>query len=257
MHLFKTRCRHGAWLVGAAAICSSALAQNNAAGEPPTPAAPWARPLTLNVGLSTDYRYRGISQTRLQPAASAGADYAHASGWYVGTWLSTLKWIQDAGGAAAVEWDIYGGYRGTAGPLSYDVGVLRYQYPGHDLGVSPNTTEVYGALTWKAFTAKYSHATSNLFGFANSQGSGYLDLSATWALSEGWSVVPHIGRQWVRRNGAYSYTDYALMLNKDFGNGLTANVGVVGTHADRALYVTPAGRFSGRTAALAGIKYTF
>lgn len=257
MHPFNTRCRHAALLVGAATISAAALAQNNAPAEPAAPAAPSASPLTLNVGLGTDYRYRGISQTRLKPALSAGADYTHASGWYVGTWLSSIRWIKDAGGRAPIEWDIYGGYRGTAGPLSYDLGVLRYQYPGHDLGVSPNTTEVYGALSWKVFTAKYSHATSNLFGFANSQGSGYLDLSANIALSDGWSVVPHIGRQWLRRNSAYSYTDYALMLNKDFGKGLTANIGVVGTNADKALYVTPAGRFSGRTALMAGVKYTF
>ena len=58
-----------------------------------------ASPLSFNIGVFTDYRYRGISQTRLQPALQLGADYAFASGFYVGTWMSTIKWIEDAGKA--------------------------------------------------------------------------------------------------------------------------------------------------------------
>ena len=48
--------------------------------------------LSFNVGAVTDYRYRGISQSRLDPALQGGADFAHKSGFYVGTWASTIKW---------------------------------------------------------------------------------------------------------------------------------------------------------------------
>jgi hypothetical protein len=88
--------------------------------------------LSYNVGVVTDYRYRGISQSRLKPALQGGVDFAHKSGFYLGTWASTIKWIKDAGGDAPVEIDVYGGYKGTAGSFGYDVGVLTYQYPGHD-----------------------------------------------------------------------------------------------------------------------------
>src|SRR5712691_8225367 len=71
-----------------------------------------ANPLSFNASLTTDYRYRGISQTRLQPALQGGADYAFPNGFYVGTWASTIKWIKDFGGGANIEWDIYGGYKG-------------------------------------------------------------------------------------------------------------------------------------------------
>ena len=114
-----------------------------------------------------------------------------------------------------------------------------------------------GALSYSVVTLKYSHALTNLFGFADSKGSGYLDLSANFDLGDGWSVVPHVGRQWIRHNSAYAYTDYAVTVNKDFGNGLVASAGVVGTNADKALYVTPSGRFTGRTAVFAAIKYSF
>ena len=240
-----------AGLVGASAGVSAQTAETAASAAPPE------HSLSFNIGLASDYRYRGISQSRLKPALSAGADYSHASGLYAGTWLSSIRWIKDAGGNAPVEWDVYGGYKGSAGPIGYDVGLLRYQYPSAQLAVSPNTTEIYGALTYGVATLKYSHALTNLFGFADSKGSGYLELGASFDLGDGWSVAPHVGRQWVRRNGDFSYTDYSLTLNKDFGNGLVASAALVGTDADKALYVTPSGRFTGRTALVLGLKYSF
>lgn len=215
--------------------------------------------LSYNVGVTTDYRYRGISQSRLKPALQGGVDFAHKNGVYVGAWASTIHWIKDAGGDGNVELDLYGGYKGSAGDLSYDVGVLAYQYPSNKLPVSANTTEVYGALTYGPVTAKYSHSVSNLFGFADSKNSGYLDVSATFDLGGGYSVAPHIGHQKVSGsgNGVFSYTDYSVAVTKDFGNGLAASATVVATDADKALYVTPAGKFTGRTGLVLGLKYSF
>ncbi len=213
--------------------------------------------LSYNVGVVTDYRYRGISQSRLKPALQGGADFAHKSGFYLGTWASTIKWIKDAGGGAGAEWDIYGGYKGTAGPIGYDVGVLRYQYPSHDLAVSPNTTELYAAGTYGPATLKYSHAVTNLFGFADSKGSSYLDLSATFDMGNGWSVVPHVGHQKVKNFSPASYTDYSVTVGKDFGNGFSASAALVGTDADDTVYFTPAGKFTGKTGLVLGAKYSF
>jgi uncharacterized protein (TIGR02001 family) len=212
--------------------------------------------LSYHVGLVTDYRYRGISQSRLKPALQGGVDYVRKSGLYIGTWASTIRWIKDAGGDAPLEIDIYGGYKGAAGPVAYDVGVLTYQYPRHKLAISPNTTEIYAAGTFGPATLKYSHAVTNLFGFADSKRSGYLDASANFDLGSGWSVTPHVGHQKVRNNSAFSYTDYAVTLGKDLGNGFSASAAVVGTDADRALYVTPAGKFTGKTALVLGVKYS-
>lgn len=227
----------------------AALAQDKAAEPDYT--------LSYNVGAVTDYRYRGISQSRLNPALQGGIDYARKSGFYVGTWASTIKWIKDAGGDAPVELDLYGGYKFGVGGFGADVGVLRYQYPGHDLAVSPNTTEIYGAGTFGPVTLKYSHAVTNLFGFADSKNSYYLDATASFDLGNGWSLAPHVGYQRVRNNSAFSYTDYALTLGKDFGNGLLASAAAIGTDASNTLYVTPAGKFTGKTAAVLGLKYSF
>ena len=213
--------------------------------------------LAFNAGVVSEYRYRGISQSRLQPALQGGVDYTDKSGFYAGAWGSTIKWIKDAGGDANVELDLYGGYKGAVGDVAYDVGFLRYEYPSNKLPVSANTNEVYGAVTYGLFTAKYSHAISNLFGFADSKNSYYVDLSANLDLGSGYSLTPHVGYQSVKNNADYSYTDYAVTLGKDLGNGLSATAAVIGTDSSKAFYYTPAGKFTGRTGVVVGLKYSF
>ncbi len=217
--------------------------------------------LSFNAAVTTDYRYRGISQSRLNPAVSGGVDFAHKSGLYVGAWASSIKWIKDFGGDASMEVDLYGGYKGSiSDSVSYDVGVLGYIYPSNRLTPSTNTTELYGALTVGPVTAKYSHSTTNLFGLANSKGSGYLDLSATFDLGGGWSVVPHLGHQRAAGagNSIASYTDYSLAVSKDFGGGFVGTAALVGTDASKVFYASPAnGKFLGKDGLVLTVKYSF
>lgn len=213
-----------------------------------------ASPLSFNVSVASDYRYRGISQTRLKPALQGGADYAFSNGFYVGTWASTIKWIKDSGGSSDVELDIYGGYKGSINEsLSYDVGFLHYDYPSNKLNPSANTDELYAALSMGPVTVKYSHSVSNLFGFADSKNSGYLDVSATFDLGDGLTLTPHVGRQTVHNNTGFSYTDYSLTLNKDYA-GLSFGLGLVGT--DTSAYVG-AGKDLGKASLLLSVKKAF
>lgn len=214
-----------------------------------------ADPLSFNLSVTTDYRYRGISQTRLKPALQGGFDYAHASGFYVGAWGSTIKWIKDSGGDANVEIDLYGGYKTEVAPgLTLDVGVLTYNYPSNKLAVSANTQELYGALSYGPATLKYSHSTSNLFGFADSKGSGYVDLSATFDLGDGYTLTPHVGYQKVKHNGDFSYTDYSLTLNKDFGGFL---FGLSALDTDTSTYVGLNAKDLGKASLVLSVKKTF
>ena len=234
-----------------------ALALGSVSGLAQAQAAAPESSLSFNVGAVSDYRYRGISQSRLKPAVQGGFDYADKSGFYVGAWASSIKWIKDAGGDASVEVDLYGGYKGALGVVSYDLGFLRYEYPSNKLAIDANTNEVYGAVTMGPVTLKYSHAVSNLFGFTNSKNSYYLDLSGTFDMGNGFSLVPHVGYQSVKNNSPASYTDYSLTLGKDLGNGLSATAALVGTDADKAAYYTPAGKFTGKTGVVVGLKYAF
>ncbi len=233
-------------------------------------------PLSFNVSVTSDYRFRGISQTRLDPALQGGADYALPSGFYVGTWASTIRWVKDAGkiagvdtGNAPVEIDVYGGYKGEIQKdLGYDIGLLQYYYPSNHLSnisgaYSPNTLEVYGAMTFGPATVKYSHSVTRLFGFANSKGSGYLEAAATFDVGGGFSITPHIGHQKVRNNSDFSYTDYSLTAAKDW-YGFTFSAAVVGTDAKKSIgtppgpaYASPSGQNLGRTALVVAVKKSF
>ena len=222
--------------------------------------------LSFNVGVTSDYRYRGISQSRLQPALQGGVDYADKSGFYVGAWGSTIKFIKDSGASKGnVELDLYGGYKGTVGAVAYDVGFLRYEYVGNtykDIGgtaVNANTDELYGAATYGPFTLKYSHAISNIFGYGDSKGSTYWDLSATFDLGEGYTLVPHIGRQNYKKNEFYSYTDVAITLNKDLGNGLSASLAAISTNGKETTFkpLSDTGYNAAKSTLVVGLKYTF
>ena len=240
------------------------------AEDPPAPST------SFNIGVVSDYRYRGISQSGLKPALQGGVDYTNPNGIYLGTWLSTIKWIKDGGKIAGVdagntpaEWDLYGGYKGEiAKDFSYDVGVLTYFYPGSKLGdvagfKTANTTEVYGALTYGPATVKYSHSVTTLFGFVDSRNSGYLEAAATFDLGNGFSVTPHVGYQKVSGNSDFSYTDYSVTGAKDF-DGFVVSLAVVGTDTKSVpanpngyAYFSPDGKNLGKTTVVLGLKKTF
>ena len=219
-------------------------------------------PLSFNVGVFSDYRYRGISQTRLKPAVQAGIDYSIPGGFYVGAWASNIKWIKDAGGDASVEVDLYGGYKGEiAKDVSFDVGVLTYQYPKNKLATSANTTELYGAMTFGPATIKYSHSVSNLFGFVDSKNSGYLEAVASFDVGSGVMLAPHVGYQRVAKNSDFSYTDYSLTVSKDF-EGFVVSAAVVGAKTKsiagvKAYASAVNGKDLGKTGLVVGVKKTF
>jgi uncharacterized protein (TIGR02001 family) len=256
----------------AALACTGAFPTLAFADEAPADAAA-ASPISYNFGVVSDYRYRGISQTKFQPAAQGGVDYANGP-IYVGTWLSTIEWVKDAGrgagidtGNAPVEWDLYGGTKGDIikDSLTYDVGVLAYVYLGekfHNINLSnPDTGEVYGALTYGVLTGKVSISATPLFGVPKSKGSQYYDLSANFDLGTGFTLTPHVGYQnitgSISKDAGLSYSDYSVTLGKDYGKGLTGSFQVVATDASKSGYVTSGGKFTGRTGVVAGVKYSF
>ena len=247
------------------------LATSSAAFAQTAPAAPEVPEITYNIGVVSQYRYRGIAQTKGDAALQGGIDYANANGFYLGAWGSTIKWIKDAptssgasaGATGPIELDLYGGYKFEAAGLAYDVGYLRYQYQGNTYtktgGVNANTDEAYGAVTAGPATLKYSYAFSDLFGNTNSKGSTYWDLSATFDLGNGYSLVPHAGRQSIKNSPGISYTDVALTLNKDLGDGLTASVAAISTNGIAANFIaTSASKYNtAKNALVVGVKYAF
>lgn len=213
---------------------------------------------TFNAALSSDYRFRGVSQSRLQPALSVGADYVNnPTGFYLGTWASTIKWTKDAGGGGDVEIDIYGGKKGEiVKDVSYDVGVLQYLYPSNGLSPKAETTEIYGQVGYGPAYAKYSYGVTNIFGFADSKRSGYLDLGANIDVAEGTQVNLHLGYQSVRNNSDFAYTDYKVGVTKDFGWASVSGA-IIGTNNSNYVGPAPDLKNLGKTALVVAISKTF
>lgn len=214
---------------------------------------------TGNVSLTSNYLFRGISQTGGEMAIQGGLDYSHSSGFYLGTWASNVGWIEDYQGynSGNVEIDVYGGYRGSIGEtgLSFDVGAIKYMYPGSKPAatVDADTAEIYAALGWKWFTVKYSYYVSDeVFGFGNADGSDYWDVAASYPIGEtGLTVGAHWGTFSFDNNSAQDYDDWKVSLTYDMGklsgkmSGVTVGLMYTDTDANSAVWTDGNGEFLG------------
>lgn len=213
-------------------LCVPALAQAQAASP---------HSLSANLGFTSNYIFRGTSQTGGKPALQGGFDYSHSSGIYLGTWASNISWLEDFGAYnhSSMEWDVYGGYKGSFGKsdFTYDIGVIGYLYPGNrNAGVaSADTAEIYGALGWKFLSLKYSYALSNYFGAKinnqNTDGTWYLDFGVNYPIGEsGVSLIGHYGILDVRHDGdtasatKASYDDWKVGLSYAVPSGMLKDV---------------------------------
>ena len=235
--------------------------------------------VAYNVGVVTDYRFRGLSQTSLKPALQLGVDFAHKSGFYLGAFGSNVNWVKDLNLATkgSYELDLYGGFKGNiTQDLGFDVGLITYIYPGNNSGAlgtpgvgaysNANTNEIYAGLTYNVFSFKYSRSMGDFLGNLRSGGSQYFDLSANFDLGNGFTLTPHIGRQTVPNQNfggstdgkAANYMDYALTLGKDFGSGLSGTAALIGTDTKRpGFYRDSKDKDLGKSTLVVGVKYTF
>ncbi len=201
--------------------------------------------LSANVTLTSNYVFRGISQTGGDPAIQGGFDYTHKSGLYAGTWASNVGWIENFQEyeSGNMEIDFYGGFRGAIGDtdFTYDVGGIYYMYPGDNNGpyVDADTGEIYVAGGWKWFTAKYSYyLTDDVFGITANGGS-YLGLSASLPVAEtGLTLGASWGTFDFGDSSDYDYDDWSISATYDMGKlgklgeGVTAGLKYTDTNAE-------------------------
>jgi hypothetical protein len=264
-------------LAASGLFATAAFAQSAPAAAPE---APEASPITANVSLVSDYRYRGISQSNLRPAIQGGFDYAHESGFYIGNWNSSISWVNNLSPsvASSVEMDFYAGFKKEliAEGFASDIGVLQYYFPtsGNFVSpnVNPNTTEIYAAqnYTFGPITGflKFSYAVTNTFGYNQSSGSYYPDLTANYDTGIwGLAVNAHVGYQKIAGQQVVSgvptasYTDWKLGLTKDFGGGLSLAAAYIGTNAAKSgstyAYQSPSGKNLGGSTGVVTLTKTF
>ena len=178
---------------------------------------------SANVALSTDYMYRGGSQTNEQPAISGGFDYAHSSGLYAGLWASNV----DFGDSANIEIDYYGGIAGEfSNGFGWDVGGLYYQYPGvtdaDDAGGDFDFFEVYGGLEYTFSDVQFEPAIGASFAyspdyFGEVGDSYYVALDLGFSLPYGIGLAFQYGNQMFDDEAAAGtdYQHYSVGLSKE------------------------------------------
>lgn len=265
----------GSLLLVALAVPGMAAAEDGEAtrhkeGVHVTPAS--AHTLSANVGFTTDYVFRGISQTSGNPAIQGGIDYGHSSGLYAGIWGSNVSWITDFGatGSASLELDTYFGFRNSlASEFSYDVGFIRYNYPGSYTPaagtVKADTDEIYGAIGYKWITAKYSHGLGKFLTVSDAAGTNYVEINASIPLGDtGITLGAHAGKQTYKGTAAdalaaagtsATYSDYKLTVAKDIG-GYVVSLAASDTNAS-TFYTTPAGKDLGRSTVTLSVTHAF
>ena len=164
-----------------------------------------------NVGLTSDYIYRGVSQGREAPAIQGGLDYSHPTGAYIGLWASSVDF---GNSQASAEIDYYAGYTTEiAEGVSVDGGVLYYNYPSADSNLNYDFVEVYGGVGYETELAGHEISTNTTLNyspdfFAGSGSSYYLKGAASTPLPYGITIDGHIARQWIEDNAAAALPDY-------------------------------------------------
>jgi uncharacterized protein (TIGR02001 family) len=258
----------------AAALGSAFFAAPHLAMAEEAAAAAPAPNFTANAGIFNDYRFRGYTQTGYKTAYQGGFDYAFGdSGFYVGNWNSNVE--QALYNGASLESDLYGGYKGAVGDFAYDIGYIYYYYANSG---SQGTTkikngEAYIGGTYGPISAKYYYATTNFFSIgegpsyvpADTKGSGYLVVSATFDLGGGLGVTGHYGYQKIKDGKKAnllkdSVGDYQLGVTYAIADsGWVAGASVVGT-SEKNLFTTAESAFTkgaGKTGVVVSVSKTF
>jgi uncharacterized protein (TIGR02001 family) len=195
-------------------LLTALLVAGAVAGVPTAAHAEWTP--SANVALTSDYVFRGISQTDEDPAIQGGFDLGHDSGFYVGTWASNVDFADTSADDADMELDVYLGFAGEYGDVSYDVGLLRYIYPGTDVDIDYNELIASVGYMGATFLIGYSNDVFN-----SSETGIYYNLSYEHEVVENVSVNAGVGYYDFDKN-VYgpgmpdSYMDYTVGVSTEF-----------------------------------------
>lgn len=173
--------------------------------------------LSANIGAVSNYVWRGVTQTDDAAAIQGGLDYAHESGLFVGTWASNVDW------GPKTEYDLYGGFSGSAGDFGYKLQYIYYGYLGgeNDFGNKPyDFSEIGVSGSYKMFGAGISYT---LNGEADddatfSSGDLYYFGSVTVPLPEDFSLGATVGYYDFDDDADTSYPHTLVTVSKTFGD---------------------------------------
>jgi len=162
-----------------------------------------------NVALTSDYVWRGISQTDGSPAVQGGFDAGFDSGLYAGIWGSNI----DFGGDESLEVDTYAGWAGEFSGVGVDVGFINYHYPTSDDGT--NFSEAYAGVSFGPFSLTYSAGLDlGSEDLGDTDLGDYTDLGVDFGEFAGIGFSAHYGHYDVR--GDDNYDDWKIAASTSF-----------------------------------------
>ena len=166
--------------------------------------------LTATPAVTSDYDFRGISQSATAPALSLGVDY-NTGGLHVGTWLSSIEWGPNYKGS--MEWDGLADYTfGSDDTVKVNVGVIDYMYPSM---TDQNTVEPWVTVS-KKWVSVSAHYTNDWFTLGKAW---YYEANGTFPLGKtGLTLGAHVGRSTGDAWKGIEYTDGNVSLSRSFGN---------------------------------------
>ncbi len=174
---------------------------------------------TANVTLTSDYRFRGISQSDESVAIQGGFDYAWDNGIYIGTWGSSVD-FDDDGSLGSLELDYYIGWAfDITDNFSLDVGYLYSDYPGDDGDSEGDYQEIYGSATWFGVTAGVHYSDDY---YAETEKFLYYYADYSFGFAENWSLDLHVGyNDFDDESGFFaddedSYIDYSVGVTTSY-----------------------------------------
>lgn len=176
-----------------------------------------AAEISANVGATTDYIWRGMSQNDGGSSLSGGLDIDFGNGFYAGTWVgdtaaADLEAEPTATDYGTQEVDYYAGYAGEAGSISYDVGYIAYTYPSSQSDADADFSEAYITLGMGAFSASY-YTLVDADG-ADAGDSTYISVDYETEVG-GFGVALHYGNYDGDFVGDDDQTDTSITLSKD------------------------------------------
>ena len=184
----------------AALPAAPALAQDAAASSSPIK---WS----ANAAASSDYVFRGVSQTEEDPAISAGVD-ATIGAFYAGAWASNVSFPGDDDTSAEI--DLYGGVRPEVAGWTLDLGVVGYLYTNQPDGADYSYAEIKAAASRAVGPATVGAAvywSPDFFGAAEDEAT-YVEANAAYSPADRWTVSGALGRQFVSSD--FDYTTWNL-----------------------------------------------
>ncbi|MFK5987074.1 MAG: TorF family putative porin [Pseudomonadota bacterium] len=181
-----------------------------------------AEGISANVALTSDYYFRGVSQTMNDPAIQGGFDWAHDSGVYAGIWASNV----DFGDDTTIETDFYAGFSGEAANFGYDLGLIYYWYDDVS-GTGSRPVEFYVNGSFNIFSVGYAYSPK----FFSDKESHYLHAGLDYELPAEFALSASVGRSMGDAYGDNEYTDYKIGVSKSLA-GIDLDLSYVGNDHD-------------------------